>query len=47
MVGTGIEIRIEGGTDHGVGMDDEEGGTKVVGSSWVVVGLVGGTWVGS
>ena len=47
VVGRGIEIGIEGGIDDGVWMNDEEGGTKVVGSSWVVVGLAGGTWVGS
>ena len=43
VVVVGIEVGIEGGIDDGVGMDDEEGGTKVVGSSWVV-GMGGGIW---
>ena len=34
VVVVGIEVGIEGGIDDGVGMDDEEGGTEVDGSSW-------------
>ena len=41
VVGRGIEEGI------GTGIDDEEGGREMVGSSWVVVGRAEGSWVDS